>query len=160
MLSHGTLLFDSELEVLKNVLESNLDIIKSKGVKSIKSEVVNIKEFTDHSIDMNTFFNKLVAGVSEFFGDSEEYQLSGKDWDRIYQLSEDKYKSWQWTYGDSPEFLVRHKFKSNGNNVDTQIQVEHGLIKNIEFVDGAIENSTLFNLQAKLIGERYEIKKI
>ncbi len=42
MLSHGTLLFDSELEILQHVLNSDLAISQSRAVSSIKSKVTNI----------------------------------------------------------------------------------------------------------------------
>ena len=42
MLSHGTLLFDSELDVLKRVLDSRLVITQSRAVSSIKAKVTNI----------------------------------------------------------------------------------------------------------------------
>ena len=43
ILHHGTLLFDSDLSVLSKALNVKPEKIKSKGIKSVKSRVTNIK---------------------------------------------------------------------------------------------------------------------
>jgi lipoate-protein ligase A len=43
-LHHGTLLFDSNLDVLQNVLNVDATKIASKGIASVRSRVTNIKE--------------------------------------------------------------------------------------------------------------------
>ncbi len=45
MFSHGTLLFDSEMENVVSALRVKKDKIESKGIKSIRSRVANISEF-------------------------------------------------------------------------------------------------------------------
>jgi len=45
LLHHGTLLFDTDLEVMAKVLQVGLDKIQSKGIKSIRSRVTNIKPY-------------------------------------------------------------------------------------------------------------------
>ncbi|MDF2726267.1 MAG: lipoate--protein ligase, partial [Paenibacillus sp.] len=45
MFSHGTLMFDSEIDNVVSALNVNAEKIKSKGVKSIRSRVANICEF-------------------------------------------------------------------------------------------------------------------
>ncbi|MBL2557038.1 lipoate--protein ligase, partial [Klebsiella pneumoniae] len=45
MFSHGTLLFDSEIDHVVSALKVKMDKIQSKGIKSIRSRVANITEF-------------------------------------------------------------------------------------------------------------------
>lgn len=96
MLSHGTLLFDSDLQALTKSLDSTLEVVKSKGIQSIKSEVTNVAEYLPHPMDMAIFRKKRIESLSDVFGKLKSYQLTGDDWDRIYQLCESKYKSWNW----------------------------------------------------------------
>ena len=50
MFSHGTLLFDSEIEHVVSALKVKKDKIESKGIKSIRSRVANISEFLDQKM--------------------------------------------------------------------------------------------------------------
>ena len=47
MFSHGTLLFDSEIENVVSALKVKKDKIESKGIKSIRNRVANISEFLE-----------------------------------------------------------------------------------------------------------------
>ena len=138
MLSHGTLLFDTDIEVLTNALDSGLDIIESKGIPSKKSEVTNISGYLKPPLDINGFRYKIFEGVAQVFGEMAEWELSEKDWDGIHQLAGEKYQSWDWTYGHSPEFIVRYPFQSNSHKVNAQIRVNRGLVKSIYSEDGEI----------------------
>lgn len=93
MLSHGTLLFDSDLEVLQRALESNLEIADSRAVSSIKSKVTSISEHLRHPIGIDAFRAEMVGGISDAFGELIEYQLTAEDREAIHRLAEKKYKS-------------------------------------------------------------------
>ena len=156
MLSHGTLLFDSDLDTLQRVLTSDLDFIESRGIRSVKSDVTNISAYTDESTRMSVFMRKLVEKCSECFGELKELKLSGNDWDRIYALCENKYKSWEWTYGKSPGFAVRHRFNYASQKIDTAVYVRHGIIEHLEIRNKTIGQAIRGNLQSRLIGKRYD----
>jgi lipoate-protein ligase A len=156
MLSHGTLLFDSDLQALANSLDTNLGVIKSRGIQSIKSDVTNIAEYLPQPMDMTTFGKKLIENVSDVFGDLKAYQLGGDDWDRINQLCENKYKSWDWTFAKSPDFVVRQDFKYDGQDFRGAVHVSGGVIKKIDMANRSGGHSGIGCLPSKLIGERYD----
>jgi lipoate-protein ligase A len=156
MLSHGTLLFDSDLDTLQGALSSNLDFIESRGVQSVKSDVANISAYTDESIRMNVFMRKLGEKFSECFGELKKLKLRGNDWDRIYALYENKYRSWEWTCGKSPDFSVRHRFNYASQKIDAAVYVKRGIIENIEISNKTIGQTIRGSLQSRLIGKRYD----
>src|SRR5699024_8580946 len=55
MFSHGTLMFDSEIEHVVSALNVKQEKIESKGIKSIRSRVANISEYLDEKITMEQF---------------------------------------------------------------------------------------------------------
>src|SRR5699024_7620369 len=55
MFSHGTLMFDSEIEHVVSALNVKKEKIQSKGIKSIRSRVANITEFLDEKVTMDDF---------------------------------------------------------------------------------------------------------
>jgi len=155
LLSHGTLLFHCDLNLLQTVLESNLEIIHSKGIASIKSDVTNISEHIQQPMNMETFLATLTSAISDEFGGLKEYQMTSADWDAIYKLAEQKYTSWEWTFGRSPEFSVRHKFKSSSGDVCIDLKVRHGIIENIKMEEANRLPPPTRKFITECIGKRY-----
>jgi lipoate-protein ligase A len=155
MLSHGTLLFDAELDILRQILQSNLQIVQSRAVASIPSSVTNISANLSRPMDMEEFIAELIGGLSRHFGETEQCQLTAADWDAVYQLAKNKYRSWQWNIGRSPEFTAKHNCKLDSYDVEIFIEVKHGLIRNIQLPEGSPESHILSYLRNGFIGKRY-----
>lgn len=70
---HGTILYDSDLNVLTKVLNPNKEKLASKGVKSVKSRVTNLKEFIH--LDEPVFRGKLKEYLDRETLLLKDYQL-------------------------------------------------------------------------------------
>ena len=158
MLSHGTLLFDAELDILRQVLQSNLQIVQSRAVASIPSSVTNISANLSRPMDMEEFKAELIGGLSRHFGEVDQCQLTDSEWEAVHQLAKDRYRSWQWNIGRSPEFTVKHNFKLDSCDVETFINVKHGIIQNIQISGESPDSHTLWELRNEIIGKRYSNK--
>ena len=55
VMHHGTLMFDSDLAVLAQALNVSSDKIESKGIKSVRSRVTNIREHLKQDMTMEAF---------------------------------------------------------------------------------------------------------
>ena len=109
MFAHGTIMFDSDINEVVNALKVRKDKIESKGIKSIRSRVTNVKPFLPaDKQDMTTkdFREEIllkIFGVSDV-KDVKTYQLTDSDWEKINQISIDYYRNWVITaakiYGD------------------------------------------------------------
>src|SRR5690625_454939 len=132
MFSHGTLMFDSEIEHVVAALNVKKEKIESKGIKSIRSRVANITEFLDEKITMDEFKKTILQFIFNVDdeGDVPQYELSEQDWENVYELSEKRYQQWEWNYGRSPAFnkQVSHKFTSG--LIDVSLDVKKGIIDN------------------------------
>jgi len=130
-------------------LDPTLDIIESKGIPSKKSSVKNISGYLKENLDIHGFRSKIIEGVAAAWGEMGEWKLSDKDWNRIHRMAAEKYQSWDWTFGQSPEFIIRHQFKLNLHKVNTRIRVNRGLVTSIEPEDGEIEGTLISSLIEK-----------
>jgi lipoate-protein ligase A len=157
MLSHGTLLFDSDLGVLQRVLNSNLVITRSRAVSSIQSTVTNISEHLHRHMDMDAFRTEMVKGISTVFGELIEYRLTTEDLEAVDLLAQKKYKSWDWTYGRTPEFVVQHRIRIDSGDVNAHLVVANGVIEAIESADPLAELSPPNELINELIGTRFDL---
>jgi len=156
MLSHGTLLFNAELDLLQQVLQSKLQIIQSRAVASIPSNVTNISDYLSRPMDMEAFMAELKVGISNRFGELGEYHLTTDDWDAVYRLSEEKYRSWEWTTGRSPEFTARHQFQVDSADVAVHVRVKNAIVKDIKIEGDQTDPVMLNQKRENLIGRRYD----
>ena len=84
-LHHGTLLFDSELDVLSSALKVDEEKIKSKGIKSTRSRVTNINEILGGKYSVKEFIELLSDHViSKYSPDIIDEPKDGEI-DRLYR---------------------------------------------------------------------------
>jgi len=158
MLSHGTLLFESELDVLQQVLDSNLKITESRAVTSIKSKVTNICDYLRQPMTVEAFRTGIKGALADAFGEMIEYRISAEEKEAVRRLAEEKYRSWHWTFGRSPEFIVHHKVRLESANANARFKVKNGIIKDIEWADQIAESALVKGYISRLIGEPYDQK--
>ena len=48
-------------------------------------------------------------------------------------LAEERYRSWEWTYGNSPEFNVEKRQRFPGGEIDARLNVQQGVIRSVKF---------------------------
>jgi len=152
MLSHGTLLFDADLTALNQALGSTSDIINPKGVASIRSTVTNISKHSKIPMDIFAFKQKLREGAEKFFNGLETHELPDTAWNEILRLAKSKYQSWEWNYGSTPTFAVRHSL----NEKAIRFHVERGYIHKIESECNGSGNEIVAFFGKKMIGKRYD----
>jgi lipoate-protein ligase A len=158
MLSHGTLLFDSDLEVLRRVLKTDLMITKSRAVASIPGNVTNICGNLSRPMDMAAFRAAVQKGISGVFGEMKEQRLTSEDWEAVDRLANIKYKSWDWTFGRTPEFAVRHRIRLESGYLDACFNIKHGVIRNVEPEDKLPQTSSDRRIITRMIGKQYDVK--
>lgn len=159
MFSHGTLLFDSEMENVVSALRVKKDKIESKGIKSIRSRVANISEFLEEKLTIEEFRSTLLKYI---FNDSdvEEYVLTDEDWDRIHALSKERYQNWDWNYGKSPSFNLQHSHRFPVGQIDVRLEVRKGTIENCKIYGDFFGVGNVDEIEEKLTGTRYERSEI
>ena len=137
MFSHGTLMFNLDIDAVVNSLKVKQDKIESKGIKSVRSRVANILDLLpeDRKITVEQFRLEILKSI---FGGEENiqyYELTDEDWANIHAISKERYQTWEWNYGRSPRFNIQktHRFPSGG--LDIRLEVSKGMI---------IEEATIF----------------
>ncbi len=130
MLHHGTILFDSDLEMVTKVLDVKLDKVESKSIKSVRSQVANILPYLKKVITMSELKDQLLKFILQS-GDITNYiyTLTDIDKEKINQLMNDKYLTWEWNYGESPEFQIQKTRHCQSGIIDIFLNVINGTIK-------------------------------
>ncbi len=155
MYSHGTLLFDSDLSCVVDALNVKMSKITSKGLKSVRSRVANISEFLPEPVGLEQFRRRLLEGIFAGRDPIPEYRLTGMDWQAIHKLAEERYRSWDWNYGKSPEFNVQKTRRFPMGEIDARIDVQHGIIQGVKFYGDFLGQADAAELEQRLAGVRY-----
>jgi lipoate-protein ligase A len=131
VLHHGTLLFDADLERLGRCLYVPLERYRDRAVKSVRSEVVNIRELLSSDMAPASFYEF----IFKYMVASAERNVVGRfteqELEEIGKLREEKFLGWEWNYGYSPKYTVERKVE--GLRISTT--VERGIIVQTD-VDG------------------------
>jgi lipoate---protein ligase len=156
MFSHGTLLFNSEMDHVVSALKVKKDKIESKGIKSIRSRVANISEFLPEKINIQEFRSLILKHIFEGKEEIPEYVLTEEDWEKIHQLSKERYQNWEWNYGKSPKFNLQHSHRFPVGSIDVRLEVNKGLIENCKIYGDFFGVGDVSDIETRLIGLRYE----
>lgn len=155
MFSHGTLLFDTDIETMLKALNPRQMEIESKAVQSVRNFVTNVKEELSQPMDIYAFRQRLLYGI---FGSEEipTLTLDESDWEQIYQYRDERYANWAWNYGRSPKFNVRKSEQLPVGTIDARIDVEKGKINAIKLFGDFSGYRPVSELEDELVGIRYD----
>jgi lipoate-protein ligase A len=156
MFSHGTLLFNSEMDHVVSALKVRKDKIESKGIKSIRSRVANISEFLTEEIDIETFRSLLLKNIFDGSDEIPEYVLTEEDWEKINELSKERYQNWDWNYGRSPKFNLQRSHRFPVGQVDVRFEVNKGIIENCKIYGDFFGVGDVSDIEKLLKDTRYE----
>lgn len=160
MFSHGTLLFQSEMDHIVSALKVKKDKIESKGIKSIRSRVGNIADFLKEPMSVEEFRSFLLQNIFKETGKVTEYVLTETDWEKIHEISEDRYQNWEWNYGKSPKFNLQNSHRFPVGSVDIRLEVNRGIIENCKIYGDFFGVGEVTDIERKLTGTRYEKEAI
>ncbi|BBH22006.1 lipoate--protein ligase [Paenibacillus baekrokdamisoli] len=160
MFSHGTLLFDSEVDSIVSALNVNPAKFESKATKSVRSRVANIVEFLKEPLTMEQFRQFLLESI--FGGNTTipEYKLTEADWTAVHQLADERYRSWDWNYGRSPAFNVRQVKRLAAGTFDVRLNVIDGIIAEAVVFGDFFGTGEVSEVTDKLKGVRYDLASV
>lgn len=131
ILHHGTLLFDTNLDMAAQSLRADPEKYQSKSTKSIRSRICNIRPYLPKDMELQDFWNYLKQALL-----GKNYQtisLLPAEKLAIETLKADKYEQWDWNYGRSPAYTMLNKCRYEGGSLETRMSIKHGLIEDIRF---------------------------
>jgi lipoate-protein ligase A len=140
VMQHGTMLFSSDLKRLNQLLKVNPLKFKDRGVRSIRSRVTNITDFLSSPISINEFADLLIREFENTYPNSKAFTFSEEDMNAIEKIKTDKFLTWQWNYGYSPNYQFE-KFCTfpSGKILEIEMKVEKGLITELEITGNCIK---------------------
>lgn len=160
MMHHGCLLFDVNMTVLGNALQVSKDKIESKGVKSVRARVTNILDELPEKITVQEFSDRLLDKMKELYSDMTEYVLSDEELTEIEKLADEQFGTWDWTYGQSPDYTIKRSVRYPAGKLISYVKVEKSVVTGIKIYGDFFGIKDVSDIEEELIGLRYEYQDI
>ncbi len=148
---HGTMLYDTDREMMAGALTPSAAKLKSKGISSVRSRITTLRE---HRPDLS--LDDFKAFAARFITDSEPYRLTTADEEAIRILEQDYYKP-EWIKGQNPAGSLKKSVRYPGTGeITATVDTARGKITSVnltgDFFSAPGLDETLGNL---LRGKEY-----
>lgn len=130
VLHHGTLLFDTNRELMYKILQKSCHKIKSDSIKSNKSKVGNIREHLSSDMSIDTFITQVQNYVTGGKMQKKIFRLEDKK--AIEHICNEKYRNWNWNFGKSPDYTINAEGSWEEGNIKIYLKVKDGKILSCE----------------------------
>lgn len=154
---HGTLMINVNMENLEKSLIPSSNKLKSKGIKSIKSRVINISEY-NKDINIEQVKEIMIRRFQEIFGKVEKIEYFSEKEKEI--LSKKKYQSEDWNINESPQYSVKVEIPFDDSNLKLWIQIKNGKIEKIKYSSDSLKSLSFSYLNSFLINQPFNEEKI
>ncbi len=160
MTSHGTLMFDVDIDETTKVLKPKAAKLKAKGVKSIRRRVTNIKPHMDdasQNMTLHEFRTALLLNIFdvESLDEIKEYQLTDQDWEFIDDFRSRYTNNDDWNYGENPDYEIIRDERTAAGQIEFQFNISKGKIKEAKIYGDFFGLGEISDVEQALIGQEY-----
>lgn len=124
VLIHGTFMYDVDIETMIRSITPNDEKLISKGIDSVRSRVVNLKNHLNN-ISLNELINHLEKHLT-----TKEYILSDDEIKLINKMAE-KYEDKEFRFQKQPSYTKMLSKRINGGLFNIQLDLNKGIIENM-----------------------------
>lgn len=146
---HGTILYDTDLSILNNVLNPSKLKLKSKGIESVKSRVTNLKPYI--KLTREAFREKMDAYFSRF----KTITLTEEQLMQVIEKSH-AFNSDAYIYGNNPKYAINIKERFSFGEVDLYVEIKNKTILDLKIYGDFFEKEPLELLVEQIKGLTFD----
>lgn len=154
---HGTIMVDVDFSKLAGFLQVSKEKIESKGIKSVESRVVNLKEIQPELTLESLKEALLESFVEEYGGTGERIQL--KDTEEVAKFQK-KYSSWEWRYGETPKFDLTLSNRFPWGGVEIGLQLRNANVVSAKIFSDSLEPDIIEEVAKKLTNVKFDVRSM
>ncbi len=153
---HGTILVHADMEKLSRYLSPSKAKMEAKGVKSVKSRVVNLTEFLP-TLTIEQMKNAMVEAFGEVYG-LPISKLSVDDLDKnAVKTLKTRNENWDYNYGSKPICTATLESRFPWGSMTFHLTVEEGRITAAKVYSDAMEHDLPQKVETCLQGKRFSV---
>lgn len=152
---HGTIMLDVKVDEMSKYLTVSKEKLQSKGVSSVKSRVVNIKELVP-DITVDRMKEALKEAFSEVYGEKTDViKMDDLDQNKVEEIT-DRLKSWEWCYGRKIPFNEMKSRRFDWGQISLNFYVQEGRVEDIIVYTDALKPAIADEIPKYLKGLKYK----
>lgn len=160
MIQHGTILLDSEMEVLGNALKVNPLKFVDKATKSTRSRVTNLINYLPKYTTTTELKEWLLEEIRKDNPTAKTHNLTSEDISGIENLQRDKYETWDWNFGFSPNYNFKKAIKITAGFIEVHLEVIKGTIEHAKIFGDFFAAKPIEELEMLLVGQKHKITSL
>ena len=154
---HGTLLVNVDMDKLSRYLSPSKAKLESKGVASVRSRVINLRELSP-ALTVDTMAAYMCAAFEAVYGcKAEAVDLTPEDLAAIENLQA-TYSSWPYLYGTSLPFSFSCEARYPWGGVQLQLDAKNGIVESARVYSDSMDWALPELIEAALTGCRFELR--
>ncbi|HIF9067185.1 TPA: lipoate--protein ligase [Photobacterium damselae] len=155
---HGTLLLNADLNRLANYLNPDPKKLQAKGITSVRARVTNLSNINP-SIDHQSVSTAITQAFFEYYGEHVELELISPEKMPNIPGFEERYKkqkSWEWNFGNTPQFMHSLDERFTWGGVELHFDVEKGNISKVQVFTDSLTPDVIEFFANKLVLAPYK----
>ncbi len=160
VMHHGTLLFSSNMPNISGALKINPLKYKDRAVKSIPKRVTNIQDHLKEPMTVEQFADRIMDYIIQNYEDCKPYEFSDEDLKMIESIKKEKYETWDWNYGYSPNYDFKQGVKTSGGLLEMNLNVSNGIIQEVKIQGDFFHIRDINDIEEALANTPHEEAKI
>jgi lipoate---protein ligase len=156
VLHHGTLLFSTSLEWLRNSIRRDTSCYKSRAVMSNLASVINLNGILNRFQNILEFRSEMISYFLQNFTDLVLYKPVKEELLQAEYLSSSKYKTWEWNWAYGPEYIFQNSFEISETPHSCSLFIKDGIIRKCSISGSDQMKST----SEKILGCRHMVNDL
>ena len=148
---HGTILVNVDFAMLAKYLKVSLEKLSSKGIKSVKSRVINLVELK-LSLTIDNLKAALIDTFQEVYGLKASYIKKTDLKSDFKEKSKEKFASNEWRFGNNVKFSIEINKYFLWGSIMMGFEVVGGKIKEVACYSDAMETNFISDIPKILEG--------
>lgn len=156
---HGTLLVDVDKTDMTRYLNVSRGKLETKGVDSVRSRVVNLRELNPE-VSVDRLRKQMIQAAERVYGcPARTFGAERFDMDELGAY-EAFFASWDWKYGKKLEFQHRMERRFPWGGIELRFRVDGGIVREAQAFSDAMDHAFVEELPALWRGRRYEADEL
>lgn len=152
---HGTLMVDVDKDKLGRYLSPPKAKLEAKGVTSVRSRVVNLKELNP-ALTINIMKANMADAFCKVYGlDAQPLTLTDTDLAEISKTAEE-YRSWEYLFGTPLPFSFQCEARFDWGYIHLQLEAKEGIVRGAKVYTDAMDWALPQSVEKALLNCRFE----
>lgn len=154
---HGTILINADMDKLGRYLTPPKAKLETKGVKSVRSRVINLSELSP-SLSCDNMKANLLHALEDVYK-IKPVAFGNIDENKVTELKA-LYESWEYLYGTPLSFSTVCEGRLSFGSVEIQIRAKDGTITALKFFTDALDTELSQKVEKALVSCSFDLISI